>query len=138
MALPQYDDKDWPLFRVVVPRTDMSDDEFAQFLATLDALPQRATKYAILIDVRGAPPLSAKRRQLLGEHGNAAYARYPAAITGVAIVLNTALQRGIFTAIHWMMRQPHHVRAFTSPAEAEVWLRGRLRESGVRAMALGE
>lgn len=134
MALPEYDDKDWPLFRIVLPRTDLADEDFMAFVDTLDRLPLRG-RFAVLLDARVSPPLAARRRQILGEHGNAAFARYPGAMVGMGIVLSSALQRGIFTAIHWMMRQPQQVRVFGAPSDAEVWLRARLRESGARAMA---
>ncbi|HTV20922.1 MAG TPA: STAS/SEC14 domain-containing protein [Polyangiaceae bacterium] len=138
MTAPHYDDKDWPLFRATVPRTEMDDDEFMAFVTTLDELPLRGGKFAVLLDVRASPPLSATRRQLLGERGNASYARYPGAMTGMAIVMSSAIQRGIFTAIHWMMRQPQQVKAFASIGEAETWLRARLRESGTRSLVSNE
>jgi hypothetical protein len=52
-------------------------------------------------------------------------------MAGMAIVMSSALQRGIFTAIHLMVRQPQHVRAFASPGEAG-WgcARGRARAAG--------
>jgi hypothetical protein len=139
MVTPRYDDSDWPLFRVFLPAVDLSDEVFLAFVDRLDRLPLRGNKFAVLLDVRSAPPLSAKRRQLLSERGNASYERYPGAMVGMAVVMSSAIQRGIFTAIHWMMRQPRQVRAFASIGEAEAWLDARLRESGARArLASGE
>lgn len=135
MAAPDYDERDWPLLRVVLSSDDMNDAEFMTFVATLDGLPRRGDRFAVLLDVRSAPPLVPSRRQLLAKHGDAAYARHPGAMAGMAIVMTSALQRGIFTAIQWMMRKPSPVRAFASSREAEAWLGARLRESGARPLA---
>lgn len=133
MATPSYDDR-WPLFSVSLPRTELSDDEFAAMNATIDRLFTRGSKFALLIDARSAPPLSAKRRKLVGKHAAASFARYPGLMVGMAVVLESALQRGVFTAIHWMVGNASHMRTFAQLAEAEAWLHSRLAESGSPAL----
>ncbi len=127
MVAPRYDDSDWPLFRVSLPEAELSDADFAGLADTLDGLFLRGRRFAVLLDARSAPPLSAKRRQLLGERGEAAYARHPGMMVGFASVMSSPVQRGMFTAIHWLTRRNREVRAFSSVSEGEAWLSSRLR-----------
>ncbi|MGK3990564.1 STAS/SEC14 domain-containing protein [Sorangium sp. So ce136] len=133
--VPRYDDSSWPLFRVVLPEEELSEQEFAELTDTLDGLFLRGGKFAVLMDARAAPPLAAKRRQVLGARGAAAYERHPGKMAGFAVVLRSPLQRGIFTAIHWIVRPRHEARAFSTLADAEEWLRSRLRAAGAEVTA---
>ena len=127
MVEPRYDDSDWPLFRISMPEAELSEAAFATLVDTMDGLFLRGRRFAVLLDARLAPPLSAKRRQLLGERGDAAYARHPGMMVGFACVMRSPVQRGIFTAIHWLTRRNRHARAFSIVTEAEAWLSSRLR-----------
>jgi hypothetical protein len=125
---PRFDDSRWPLYRITLPDGALSDHEFDNFVATLDALYERGQRYAILLDARSAPPLDAKRRQILGERGKAISARRPERLSGFAVLLSSQLQRGIFTAIQWVARMHDRARAFATVGEAETWLLSKLRE----------
>ena len=128
MPTPRYDDSRWPLYRIILADEALSDREFDHFVATLDGLYERGQRYVVLLDARSAPPLDARRRQLLGERGKAINARKPERLSGVAVVLSSPLQRGIFTAIQWVARMHDRARAFATVAEAETWLLSKLRE----------
>jgi len=128
MAAFHCDDSHWPLFRISVTSSAMNDAEFMAFLATVDGLPLRGNRFAMLVDVRVAEPLSAQRRRIIGKHVEAFNARHPGAMVGTAIVMSSAIWRGVFTAINWLLRHPQKIRAFTTIAEAEAWLRAELRE----------
>ncbi|AUX47620.1 uncharacterized protein SOCE26_091420 [Sorangium cellulosum] len=133
--VPRYDDSSWPLFRVILPEEQLSDQEFAELADTLDGLFLRGGKFAVLMDARAAPPLAAKRRQVLGARAAASYARHPGQMAGLAVVLRSPLQRGIFTAIHWIVRPPHEAQAFSTLADAEEWLLSRLGATGAEVTA---
>ena len=133
MAAPRFDDSKWPLYRVYLPKEDMDDREFGAFLGTLDGLHLRAQRFAVLLDARVAPPLSPKRRQLAGERAKAMSARYPGLMLGFAVVLSSAIQRGVFTAIQWVVRGAFPARAVGTLGEAEEWLSSMLHAGGVDA-----
>lgn len=126
----QYDDGQWPIYRVTMGPIDLDDREFATFMATLDGLFERGQRFGVLLDVRQAPVLSAKRRQAVGEHAKATFERFPGRCVGIAVVLSSALQRGVFTAIHWFLRGTHPSRSFATVSEAQAWLAAELRGNG--------
>lgn len=126
VVAPRYDESKWPLYRVYLPETALSHPEFLELLDTLDGLYLRAQHFGVLLDARAAPPLSAKERGLAAERGNNAEARYPGLLVGFAVVLSSPLQRGVFTAIHWLLKRSQTTRAFASTAAAEAWLSSRL------------
>ena len=123
----RYDDSKWPLFHVTLPPGDMADDEFASLLSRLDGLFLRGERFGILLDVRRSPGLDAKRRQLVGEHAKASFERFPGLCVGVAVVLSSSIQRGVFTALHWFLRGTHNSRAFATTLDGQSWLLAELR-----------
>jgi hypothetical protein len=133
MVAPRFDDSKWPLYRVYLPKGDMDDREFSAFLETLDGLYLRGQKFGVMLDAREAPPLSPKRRQMTGERGKEMSARYPGLLLGFAVVLSSAVQRGIFTAIQWVVRGAFPSRAFGTLGEAEAWLTSMLKAGGIDA-----
>lgn len=125
MATPTYDDRQWPLVRIRLAQ-DLSEQEFEAALDYIDALFLRGQRFAVLLDVRTAAPLTAPQRKAVAERSNASYARHPTRLAGMAIVMSSALQRGVFTAIQWLCKESHPTRAFADIAPAEDWLRARL------------
>lgn len=128
MAAPSYDDSAWPLFRVHLSPKPMNTAEFEHYLGSIDDLFLRGDRFAVVIDARDAPPHTPAERQEIARRMRASYGRYPHRLAAMGIVLTSALQRGIFTAITWIAGQTHPVRAFQTPEEAEVWAWERLRE----------
>ena len=131
MGAPHYDTSRWPLV-VVTPASDpMTDAEFASYLDWMDKLFLRGGKFAVLLDSRRAPPLPAKRRQIIGQRHKAVVDRHPGRLVAFAFVISSAVQRGIFTAILWITRGSETTRVFSSLSEGEAWLISQLRSAGV-------
>jgi hypothetical protein len=130
MAAAIYDGSQWPLFRVRLPKEGMSEEEFRHYLDTVDALFLRKECFVLVIDARVAPLHTPKERQEVAERVRFSYEHYPRGMAAMAILLETALQRGIFTAITWLSPRTFPVRAFATQAKAESWLREAL---GTRA-----
>jgi hypothetical protein len=105
----------------------MSDEGFAGLLCTLDGLFRRGERFGILLDVRRSPGLSARRRQLVGEHAKASFARFPGRCAGVAVVMSSSIHRGVFTALHWFLRGTLPSRAFATVLDGESWILAELR-----------
>jgi hypothetical protein len=126
VVVPAYDDSAWPVFRVRLAPVAMPDDEFARYLEQIDKLFLRGERFALVIDAREAPAHTAKERQEIAKHMRASFERYPHRLAALAIVLESALQRGIFTAINWLAGPTYPTRSFRTQMDAEVWLRQML------------
>jgi hypothetical protein len=125
MAAPLYDDSQWPLVRIRLPAA-LPAAELVASLDYIDALFLRGGRFAVLFDVRDAPPLTAPQRKLVAERSNAMYARHPTRMAGMALILSSAIQRGVVTAIQWLAKGGFPTRAFARVAEGEAWLRAQL------------
>jgi len=104
----------------------MSEEEFHHYLDTVDALFLRKECFVLVIDARVAPVHTPKERQEVAERIRLSYEHYPRGMAAMAILLETSLQRGIFTAITWLSQRTFPVRAFGNQAKAESWLREAL------------
>ena len=126
MGAPSYDDSEWPLFRVRLSRLAMSEAEFQAYLTHVDEQFLRGDRFAMVIDARDAPVHTPKERQEIAAHMLASHARYPYRLAALGIVMSSALQRGIFTAINWLAGPTYPTRPFATTEEAEAWLRAML------------
>ena len=126
MAGPRYDDSEWPLFRARMPATPLGHEEFAAWLEQLDCLFRRGERFALALDVRDAPLPTAIQRQEVAKLLRTWYARNPDRMAAQAVVMTSALQRGILTAILWLSGPTYQTRAFSAVPDAEAWLREML------------
>jgi hypothetical protein len=131
MGAPHYDTSRWPLVVVTPAGEQMTDAEFASYLDWMDKLFLRGGQFAVLLDSRRAPPLAAKRRQIIGQRHKAIVERHPGRLVAFAFIISSAMQRGIFTAILWITRSSDTTRVFSSLSEGEAWLISQLRRAGV-------
>lgn len=127
MPEPSYDDSEWPLFRVCLPKMAMSESEFLAYLTHMDELFLRGDPFAVVLDVRDAPPPTPKERQEIARRIRASHARYPARLVAMGIVMSSALERGIFTAINWLAGPAYPLRSFVTTGDAEAWLQQMLQ-----------
>lgn len=137
MASPIYDRSQWPIFQARMPAQAMSEQEFAAHIEELTRVLMTDERVALLVDARGAPPLNAKQRAAVAAVHRRAFERDPDVLVGIAVVLSTALERGIMTAIVWAARTTFPTHAFATPELARVWLREQLRERGKRRAGAG-
>jgi hypothetical protein len=119
---PRYDESDWPIFRVTMPRVTLSD---AAFQAHLDACSQRykpGEPFCMLIDMAEHPPLGAARRKAVADRMTEDARRVPGVMLGCALVVQSAPSRGGVTAINWLAQPQYRFIAFGDLHEARKWL----------------
>lgn len=103
------------------------DAHFAAIAAGLGELVRRGP-FALINDARGAPmPSAMQRRIIIGFY--AAHEREVAAnFLACGILGDTALMRGLLTALSWVRPAPHPVRIFATFPEAEAWVMSHFPE----------
>ncbi|HEX6765098.1 MAG TPA: hypothetical protein VF103_06460 [Polyangiaceae bacterium] len=122
-----YDSSDWPIFRVIVPKSGLTLDELQAHFDRVGALHESREPFAILVDALHARPLDASARQLVAENLRFNARRFPGVMRGLAVCLRGTVARGGFTAINWLARPPYPTAAFESISAASVWLSRQLK-----------
>jgi hypothetical protein len=119
-----FDESSFPIIRVEIAG-ECSDQEYDAYHKKMTELLRKAAssgvKMGVVIDARASEPPTPKQRKR--------------GCTGWSVVLASAVQRGVLTAVLWIrpFPVPHNVAA--TPAEGEAWLRSRMRaeQEGARA-----
>ena len=115
------DDSAFPLVVVTHPTT-WTDDEWERYLTQMRSYPSRRERYVTLTDARGAgTPTAAQRRraaEVMAED-QALSKRFNVAN---ALVYDSALLRGMITAITWITPPPVPMQSFATPEPALRWL----------------
>jgi hypothetical protein len=124
---PTYDDRMWPIFIATMPRTPLSGDALTKHLDHIDGLFGRGQPFGLIFDVRVAPIPTAADRRRLAERMAKAAVRWPDQLRGVAVVTNSAVHRGVMTALRWLTRANYPPAVgVTTVDEGLDWLRKRL------------
>lgn len=119
------DDSQWPILVVTEPKRAVSDEEFVAVLDRISAYCARG-RFGLVVDVRGAPQMTAARRRVLAERLDLDVKRYGHRIAGIAVVMDSALARGTLKAIAWLRQSSEPVlNAFSTMEEAVAWARSR-------------
>lgn len=84
---------------------------------------------AIMSEVRGTPPAGAGERRRMADIASALDGKAGRKICGSAVVTDSALMRGVLTAVGWIHSPPYPLRPFADDQEARAWLRERLTEA---------
>lgn len=121
------DDSGWPLVRVRFPQT-ITDEAWSEYLGVLERFPDRREPYVTLTDGRGAPSPNASQRKLAAELIAREAERTKRWSVANAVVIDSALLRGVITAIEWAAPSPVPMKSFASLEEAAAWLDARYRE----------
>ena len=123
MDQPRYDEGDWPIVLVSLPKEDLDRAKLLQHVEQLTAFTRRGRPYVQIIDVRGSNSLNAEARRVVVERMDQDEETHPGILLGVAMVLATPMHRGIFKAISWLTRTPRPFEAFSEIDDAKVWAR---------------
>lgn len=108
----------------------VSDKDFDNYLLTLDRLTLRALRdrkrVAFVMDTRRAATTPPSQRRKMGEWMKLNDEATRATCAGFAFVMDSAIQRGMLTAVLWIhpLPAPHFICAL--PGEAAAWCREQL------------
>lgn len=119
------DDSSWPMLVVTLPPTP-TDEDLVAYLKQLGTYRQRRQPYVLLIDATYAMSFSPRQRKLQAEHVRQGLPITRIYLKGIAYVAQSAIKRGMITALHWLVTPPAPHDVFATRAQAEPWLMQRL------------
>jgi hypothetical protein len=122
-----YDYSGWPIVVIYMPPQLLSASAFEQHLTACGEPYRRLKPFGGIMVMGEHPPLPAAQRRASALAMKANIERYPGLCRGLAIVVRSALGRGIVTAHSWLARPPHPFAAFETVPAAKEWLLGHLR-----------
>ena len=115
--------QDWPVLRIDSPTTEVAIESFFDII---DGALARGQTFGVLHDIRGMPGINAAQRKAFADYIDRQRTALAANIVAHGVVVKRSLERGIVTAVLWLSPTPFPVRVFTSPREAEDWVRSKL------------
>src|SRR5580700_7330640 len=121
-SLPEYDESEWPIFRVNMPPVARSDAAFQAHLDVCSEHYKRGRPFCMLIDMGDHPPLGAVKRKAVADRMTEDGQRFPGVMLGCALVVQSAPARGGVTAINWIAQPQYRFIAFGDSREARAWL----------------
>lgn len=125
MSLPRYDDARFPLVVISIADDGMSVADIEEHARRLSAYARRAP-FGMVIDLGRSPMPSAQERAALAKEIGALDATHPGRMRGSAIVVRSALHRGLMTAILWVVRPAQPLEPVSSVEEGIRWVERRL------------
>ena len=84
----------------------------------------------LLVDTRNAAPLDANQRRMIADEIEANQKRYPNGLLACAVVMTSAVQRGVMRAILWLTSPRFEMEPFSDVTEATTWLRSKIARAG--------
>ncbi len=120
----RYDEGRWPFLVITMPPEELSDRDFAAHLDRVTAYFDRGERFGIVIDALHAPLLGAERRRQVAERIDQDLERHRDLLIGTAVLMSSAVGRGVFKVIVWMTRSNHPMMSFAALEPALSWLRG--------------
>jgi hypothetical protein len=123
----QFDTSSWPIM-VLTPTDNVTDQSIEDFMTTFfEVVRTKKERYALIVDLRQKTNLSHKQRKYMtGElNRNKDFAeKYNA---GTALIVNSAVVRGIMMSVFWLFSPKHPTDVFKTMEDAFVWANTRLR-----------
>ncbi len=112
-----------------------SSAESQELMAEIEKLWAAKKKYCAAIETHPAVNADARHRSLWGEW----HAKNKEAIStycvGMAVTLDSAIVRGLMTAISWFAKDQYPIKYVATAEEARAWARRRIAESRAPAQA---
>jgi hypothetical protein len=123
----EIDESDWPLLVIRWPRGVIVDADVDAFLRVSTEHLARRERFASFHDGVRATALDSRQRRRMADHVTTHRKELAEWHVAAAIFADSAVVRGIVTAINWLSPPPFPQRQFAVRADAEAWLRQMLR-----------
>lgn len=112
----------WPVLIVQRLSDSIADAALASALeASARMIDERASRYSLVLDNRLARNMSATQRKLIADDMAKHAERTKRLCLGTAFVFDSALMRGILTAVFWLREPEVETRVFGDIEEAVSW-----------------
>ena len=119
------EDARWP-FVIVRATITPTLERAAALHETLGGLFARRDKFGFVFDTRGSGVPDAKVRKALAESRRAHHDNFKRYVTAGATVVDSAVMKGVLTAIEWIAPPPFESANFTDFEAAVAWVKARL------------
>lgn len=117
----QLDDSRYPLVCLNF-RAAVSDADLEWMIARFEDLLARPTRYALIVrDAKGVARIGAAQRRMLADWSERRRDLVVEKNICAAIVLQSRLARGVFTAYRWLAKPPSPHLVFSTFEDAERW-----------------
>jgi hypothetical protein len=121
-----YDESESPIVRIVVPSPAASDVDFEGLLAWHRAQLERRRPFALLFELSSGAGVSVERRERIRRHTRQHEAAFRDYQRALGIVVGSAYQRALASAVLWIAKPPSPARIFVEREAAFEWARSRL------------
>jgi hypothetical protein len=128
---PWVDSSQAPVYQVTFPAS-ASDAKVLSYCRAIESWSTHvAHPVAWLMDLSRVEQVSAQQRAIIAKFMKGMEAFDRRCNKGTALILRSALMRGVATAIFWLYDPLFPHRTFAEPAEGRDWLHDTLREAGI-------
>jgi hypothetical protein len=112
----------WPVVVITQHVEQLTDEERLSSLAESDrVLTSRPGHYSLVLDNRKAGPVPPRQRKLIAEYMERHALRSRTRCCSTAFVMDSAVMRGVLTAIMWLRKPEIETRVFGELQEAIAW-----------------
>lgn len=120
----------WPIILVNTPPGFTDVELKAYYDDIAKAMLSRPGPYVNIIDARNAPTPTASQRKIMADFRAVHQEHIRKYCKGSAFVFESAVMRGIITAIHWLRQPEMPHKSFGSLMEAMNWAKVQLSAAG--------
>jgi hypothetical protein len=122
----------FPVITVVFAEDGCSDEDIEHMIRGFQGVLRRREKFSVIIDGGGLTAIpNARQRARAAEYEREAEAVIRQFNVGSALVVDSALGRGVITALRWISKATAPEAVFATPAEAGRWCIAQLEAARV-------
>jgi len=123
----QSDERDWPIL-LCKAVGESTDEDIAEYLRWLEQLLARKKRHVLIVDASAGKSMKGTHRQQIAQwnKNNATELRKYRA--GLVLVTDSAMLRGVLTAIYWISAPPFPYHVADTTVRARIWAREQLEQ----------
>jgi hypothetical protein len=123
------DTSNWPVM-VLTPTDNVTDQSIQDFMITFfEVVKSKDERYALIVDLREKTNMSYRQRKLMTSELNKNKDFAEQYNAGTALIVNSAVIRGIMMSIFWLFSPKHPTDVFKTMEDAFSWATARLKPS---------